>query len=119
MPKISSQSTPIHIYTMAEFTREGGCGSVLASSMHENMFFDLRATDRESLTILQCSLLTRSRNWFAVNRSCNAATIKLAIIVQADLSCATTLRYISMHVFWQESVYIHSQCISAATSPSS
>ena len=47
MPKISSQSTPIHIYTMAEFTVNGGGGSVLASSMHENMFFDQRATDED------------------------------------------------------------------------
>ena len=38
MPKISSQSTPIHIYTMAEFTWEGGGENVLASSMHENIF---------------------------------------------------------------------------------
>ena len=70
--------------------------------------------DEGYLKILQRSLLTTSRNWFAVNRSYNATTIKLAIIVQTDLSCTITLRYIAMHVFWQESVYIYSQCISAA-----
>ena len=38
MPEIPNLSVPIPIYIMAEFTREGGGGSVLASSMHENIF---------------------------------------------------------------------------------
>ena len=92
MPKISSQSTPIHIYTMAEFTKKGCGGSVSASSMHENMFFDLRATDERYLKILQCSLLTTNRNWSVANRSCDVTMIIFAIIVQAKLSWLITCK---------------------------